>query len=76
MSLEQFQLVWEAIQEIRNSTGIMNNELGDLVERVAVVETQISILMKMFWIVMTTTGGLLIAAVWRVIIHYKKNNRE
>ena len=55
------------IQQIWQHVQVMNREMG-------VIQAQVEMLCKFFWILMTASIGATIAAVWSLILH-KKNNK-
>ena len=61
--------------EIYKHVEIMNAEMGDLAQRVAILETQVEGIMWLQRAILGAMIVLMVAAIWRVIIYYRKNNK-
>ena len=67
------QIIFEIINEIRNSVSIMNSELGQVQIDVAVLKAQVS---EIMWTTRAIVGAfiiLFVSQIWKMIMAFKNN---
>jgi len=65
----------KVLLDIQEHITVLNDEYGELVREVAILQTDVEWLKKFFFIIAVATIGTLITALWNVVLH-KKNGKK
>jgi len=66
-------LFWELVQNNSEHIGTLNDEFGEIAQRMAVVETKVETIEMLSWGVIMLVISLVVKSLWEVIQNKKSN---